>query len=267
MPYLQTSNAHLYYEMHSPENGDKLPAVLFLHGLGSSHLDWRRQIEYFQNKYRVVVLDLRGFGKSGKPQQAFSIKSLSDDVHAFLKQLDLAPILTVGLSLGGMVGFQLAESYPGDQKALCVVNTIPEFINRGFKQKMNVWLRFLIVRLLGMKLTGNILSKKLFPNSEQTEMREEFIKNWKLNNKTCYLNAMRAILNFSVTEQLEKIQLPVLYLSGDSDYTPIETKNAYVKKTPNASLQVIANSGHATPIDQADAFNQAVEKFIQSHSD
>lgn len=267
MPYVQTSNAHLYYEIHSPENEDKLPALLFLHGLGSSHLDWRRQIEYFKKKYRVVVLDLRGFGKSGKPQQAFSIQDLSDDVHDFLKQLDLAPIITVGLSLGGMVGFQLAASHPGDQKALCVVNTIPEFINRGFKQKMNVWLRFLIVRLLGMKLTGEILSKKLFQNPEQTVMREEFIKNWKLNNKTCYLNAMDAILSFSVMDQLPTIKLPVLYLSGDADYTPVETKKSYVNKMPDASLRVISNSGHATPVDQADAFNQAVDQFIQSHSD
>jgi pimeloyl-ACP methyl ester carboxylesterase len=56
--------------------------------------------------------------------------------------------------------------------------------------------------------------------------------------------------------------MPVLMISADQDYTPVEEKREYVEQMPNARLQVIRDSRHATPVDQAEVFNKVVLDFL-----
>jgi pimeloyl-ACP methyl ester carboxylesterase len=75
---------------------------------------------------------------------------------------------------------------------------------------------------------------------------------------------MSALVGWSVSEQLEKIACPVLVVAADEDYTPVEVKATYVKRLQHAELVVIADSRHATPVEQPDEFNKVVMAFLQS---
>lgn len=262
MPYLKVFDTNLFYQTY--ENYNTAPTIVFLHGLGSSHLQWRRQVAYFSQHYRVLVLDLRGFGQSSKVNHAFSMETLSEDVQELLRHLNLGPVIVVGLSLGGMLAFQLASKKPKDLIAICAVNAVPEFVSHGVKQKFEVLMRFFLVRCFSMKLLGNVIAKKLFPKPEQQVYRTEFLTNWQLNDKQSYLQAMKAILHFSVVDKLSTLAIPVLYIAGDRDYSSLAFKQSYVDKTPNARLQVIQDCGHAAPIEQAEVFNKLLHQFIIS---
>ena len=121
MAYFEHEGCTLHYE----EYGHGEP-VLLLHGLGSSSLDWEYQIPELAARYRVIVPDARGHGRSDKPNERYSIAGFSADLIALIEHLNLGPAHVVGLSMGGMIGFQLAVDQPQLLKSLCIVNSAPQ---------------------------------------------------------------------------------------------------------------------------------------------
>ena len=122
--------------------------------------------------------------------------------------------------------------------------------------------RQLIVRFLGMRALGRFLGRKLFPRVDQEELRQTFIERWAENDKQAYLSSLATVSGWSLGDRLDSIACPTCLISGEHDFFPIALKEAYVEKMPNAMLVVIPNSGHFTPIDEPEAFNEAVMSFL-----
>ena len=259
MAIMRVGEIQMYYETIG--HGEP---VVFIHGLGSSARDWENQIGFFSKIYQVILFDVRGHGKSDKPPGPYSIPLFSRDLIALLEALQIGPVHVVGISMGGMIGLQLAVDAPELVKSLVVVNSGPEMVVRTLKERIQIWQRFLIVRLLGMRKMGEVLSGRLFPKPEQGELRKIFVEHWAENDPRAYRDAMSALVGWSVSEQLEKIACPVLVVAADEDYTPIEAKSTYVKRLQHGELVVIADSRHATPVEQPDEFNKVVMAFLQS---
>ena len=257
MPILSLDDIDLYYEVV----GEGAP-LLFVHGLGSSRRDWEEQVGFFANRYRVIVFDVRGHGKSGKPPGPYSIPLFAADTAKMLKAFEVGPAHVVGISMGGMIAFQLAVSQPGMVRSLVIVNSSPEFIVRTFKERMQVWQRFLIVRLLGMRKMGEVLSKRLFPKAEHEDLRTMFVERWAENDARAYRDAMRAIVGWSVADQIEDIRCLTLVIASEEDYTPVAVKKAYVQRMARAELVVIEDARHALPAEQPEKFNAAIEAFL-----
>lgn len=252
-----------HIQMHYEENGQGEPLV-FIHGLGSSTRDWELQVGEFSKDYRVITLDLRGHGQSDKPGGRYSMPMFADDVVGLLKALDIEAAHVVGLSLGGMVAFQLALDFPGMVKTLVIVNSFPEVVIRSFKDLLDALQRFAIVRLKGMRKMGEVLASRLFPKEEHAPIRAIFADRWAENDTRAYQNTMKAILGWSVTKRLGTIQCPTLVIAADQDYTPVAHKEAYTKLIPSAQLVVIPDSRHATPVEHPEVFNATLREFLRS---
>lgn len=261
MAKLQIGNFDLYYEIA----GEGQP-VLFIHGLGSSCRDWEDQVSHFSKNYQVVSFDVRGHGKSGKPPGPYSIRLFADDTVALIKSLDLSPVHVVGISMGGMISFQLAIDHPQLLKSMTIVNSGPEMIARSFKEKLAILQRSLIFRLLSMQKIGEILAPRLFPNTDQEELRLKMIKRWAENDKRAYMDSFKALVGWSVTEYIENIEFPTLVIAADEDYSPVSLKEEYVAKMKDAQLVVINNSHHGTPMDQPVEFNKTLAAFLSKHA-
>jgi 3-oxoadipate enol-lactonase len=257
MPDLQVGDVALHYKV----KGQGQP-VLFIHGLGSSARDWELQVPEFRERYQVVTFDLRGHGQSDKPRGPYSIPLFAADTAGLMVGLGLAPAHVVGISLGGMVALQLAVSDAALVRSLIVVNAGPEFVVRTARDRLQVLQRQLIVRLLGMRKMGEVLSQRLFPKPEQEDLRRQFVERWAENDPRAYREAMRAIVGWSVAEHLGAIQCPTLLVAADHDYTPVAVKEATVAQMPHAELAVIADSRHATPVERPEEFNAAVLAFL-----
>ena len=76
---------------------------------------------------------------------------------------------------------------------------------------------------------------------------------------------MRAIVGWGVADRIAGISIPTLFVAADHDYTPVELKESYVKKMPNARLAIIENSHHATPIERPHELNRVIEEFLKEH--
>ena len=257
MPKIKINDIQLYYETH----GDGPPA-LFLHGLGSSVRDWEFQVPAFAKQYRVITVDMRGHGQSDKPPGPYSIAQFGDDVAALIRALEIAPVHVVGLSMGGMIAFQLGVDYPELIRSLVIVNSAPAFKPRGLKEKWQVQQRLLLVRLFGMKKVGEVLAGRMFPQPQQAPIRQVFVQRWAENDRRAYLEAAKAILNFDISDRIGAITAPTLIVSADQDYLPVAAKRAYAAQMPNARVVVIPNSRHGLPVEKPEAFNSVALDFF-----
>lgn len=94
-------------------------AIIFLHFSGVNLMMWQRVIPYFQDRYRLILVDLRGHGKSDKPETGYHIDDMAQDVVGMMHYLKLEQAHVVGSSLGAEVGLSIAANYP--EKVLSLV--------------------------------------------------------------------------------------------------------------------------------------------------
>ncbi|SEI24310.1 alpha/beta fold hydrolase [Pseudomonas asplenii] len=259
MAYFEHDGCRLHYEEH----GQGTP-LLLVHGLGSSGQDWELQVPVLAEHYRLIVVDLRGHGRSDKPRERYSIAGFTADIVALIEHLQLGPTHLVGLSMGGMIGFQLAVDRPLLLRSLCVVNSAPEVKVRSPGDYWQWAKRWSLARLLSLKSIGKALGAMLFPKPEQADLRRKMAERWARNDKRAYLASFDAIVGWGVQERLSAIACPTLIVSADHDYTPVSLKQSYVKLIPDARLVVIADSRHATPLDQPTVFNRTLLDFLSA---
>ena len=122
--------------------------------------------------------------------------------------------------------------------------------------------RRLIVRLFGMRILARFLSNKLFSRPDQKELKRTFIERWAENDRKAYLASLAAVSAWSFEAQFGSITCPTCVISGEHDFIPLTLKEGYIAKLPNAKLLVIPGSGHFTPMDEPERFNDAVMAFL-----
>lgn len=259
MPYLNCKSVRLYYEI----SGKGFP-IIFIHGLGSSAIDWKAQVDYFSKNYQVITFDLRGHGRSEKVSGPYNVSQFAKDTVCILEKLNIRHVHVVGVSLGGMIGLHLAVYYPGIVKSLTIVNSPSEFTVKTIKDGFQVFVRFFIIKIMGMKWMGKFLSHRLFPKPEQEEIRKELAERWAQNDSKAYWKATKSLINWNITNELDKINCPTLIVGAEFDYFPVQQKKLLASRIKNAQLKIIHDSRHGTPLDQPEIFNQVVSDFLQN---
>jgi len=258
MPILHVNDIDLYYEITGA--GEPL---LFLHGHGSSSRDWEFQVGYFAKHYRVITCDVRGFGKSSKPYGPYSLRLFAEDTASLLQALGIGPAHVVGISMGGMIAFELVLGFPQLVKSLVIVNSYPEMRVETRQERRMARKRFLIMDLLGMRRIGVWLSKRLFIKPEQAQLRALFVERWTENDRHAYRASLKSVVGWDVEARLGEIQCPVLVVASDEDYLPLEEKRAYTARMPRARLVVIEDARHAVTVEKPEEFNKVVGEFLE----
>jgi 3-oxoadipate enol-lactonase len=250
----------LYYETC----GTGPATVLLLHGLGSSSADWELQLPRFAERYRVITLDLRGHGRSPRPRGRLTVEGMAADVAALLEQLAVPPVHVVGLSLGGCVALALALDQPARVRSLTLVNTFARLRPAGLRGAGRLAARLGLLVTAPMPAVAAYVAHGLFPRPEQQPLYDEAVTRLARNTRGSYLAAIGAIGRFDVTRRLGAIRCPALIIAGDRDQTvPRAVAQALHRGLPRAQFRLIADSGHATPYDQAEVFNKVVLGFLQ----
>lgn len=243
------------------------PPLVLLHGLGSSRNDWLLQLPTLIARYRTIAVDLRGHGASPAPSGSISIALLAADVARLLRRLDAPPAHLLGISLGGAVALQLALDFPELVRSLVLVNTAARFISTSWQQRLTGLRRVAGVYLYGMDRVAEGVAMRLFPRPEQDALRRETVERLGRNNLAAYRATLWAIARFDVRARLHEIACPTLIVAGDEDTTvPLASKRLLAQRIPHSRLVIIARSGHATPVDQPEAFNRIVVQFLEEIS-
>lgn len=258
MSKIQVNSIELDYEDTGKGN-----TLLFLHGLGSTKKDWDAQVPFFSKNYRVIVVDLRGHGNSTIPDKDYGVSFMTEDIKAFLDKLQIKNVTIIGFSMGGAVAFQLASSYPAYVENLVIVNSGPDFNSMGSLGEDLLKSRTHFLETKGLELLAKEISFNMFPEAHQIDLRNDFEIRCKNNDYNAYYQSFVTLMEWGLGDKLEEIKARTLVVASDMDYTPIEFKEAYVKRMPNATLRVIKNSRHGVVIDQPDAFNEVLNRFLK----
>jgi 3-oxoadipate enol-lactonase len=262
MPWIGLSGADLHVEVHPARSADA-PALLLLHGLGSSAADWAPQLAGFAGRFRLIAPDLPGHGRSARGRGRLGIAPVAEDVCQALEALGERAVHVVGLSLGGCVGLELALRDPARVRSLTLVNAFAKLGPSGPRAVVRMIRRVGLVCLAPMPTVAAHVARGLFPKPEQRDLYRAAVSRLGASSRRTYLVSMRALATFDARTRLPSVRCPTLVVVGERDATvPRAAGELLARAIPAARLLVIPDSGHATPYDQPGPFNSAVADFI-----
>lgn len=256
MPRLNCLGIEIYY----CQQGEG-PPLLLLHGLGSSHLDWHAQIDFFSSHYTVITIDFPLHGESkGTPAQ-FSIPFCADICHEFIRQMGLSSVSVVGVSMGGMVGFELAARYGKQVKSLVMVNALAECKARQPHEWYMLWIRYLMLNCFPIRTVARLMAAHLLPNNDQVE-KDQAAMRWSRNERRIYIDCFNQVVGWSGLHLMPKIKCPLLLVSAEFDYTSPGSKKVLAALYPQASYLCLNGLHHIAPLESPNVFNEAVQRWL-----
>jgi len=262
MPIATVNSADIYFE----EAGSGYPLVL-LHGLGSSSADWLFQTPVFADRFRVVAVNLRGHPPSSLVRGPVTIYTLAADVAKLLDTLDISQAHVLGLSLGGLVAQLLAIHFAEKVQRLVLVNTFAHLRPTSLHETYTLTRRVVVSRFLPVRTAAQVVARDLFPRPDQRPWREAVLGRIGANDGTSYRYLVDAIRRFDSRSQLDRIRAATLLITGDRDaVVPRSCQQRLVRGIPKIRWHIVRDSGHATPVDQPEAFNRVVLDFLVSSS-
>ena len=241
--------------------------VVFVHGAGGSNVIWFRQLRDFRKHFNVLLIDLRGHGKSKtrySEEEIYKLDEIALDVIHIMDYLKIEKAHFVGISLGCIVIRTIDKLAPGRAESIILGGAIVQF-----NKKINVLVN--IARLLSSILPYMWLYKLnawiLIPSKKHAESRKLFAgEAIKLGEKEFkkWLRMSYEIKNNLREFIIREASAPVLYLMGERDHMFLPMVADIVKKHINSKLEIIKNSGHVCNLDQPDKFNEKSIQFIKS---
>lgn len=257
MPHSGGGRVPLNYE----EAGQGAPLVL-LHGLGETNEFWEYQIPFFAKRFRVIAVELPGFGQSLRSGEGYSIAGMAQAVWELLDHLALKKFYLLGHSMGGAIAQQLTLDHPQAVLKLVLANTVPAFRPVTFKQHFEVWYRQLVMRMLGPKRLARIGAQRMFPLEHQLDLRAKSEARGMRNNGRNYLDALRALTQWSVLDRLREFTMPVLILAAEHDYFSRADMLQFAHGLPKGHFHLFPGTHHAMAMEVPEDFNAVVMKFL-----
>jgi len=245
--------------------------VVFIHGAGGSSAVWFKQLKDFREHYNLLLIDLRGHGKSAELPQAiyneeYTIRAVTEDIIEVLDHIKLPPAHFMGVSLGTILVRQLAELKPERVKSLVMAGAVTRlttqsrvlvFLGNAFKRIIPyMWLYSLFAFVI-MPRKQHAESRNLFIREAQKLCQKEFIRWFKLTKN------INPLLRYFKESDLG---IPTLYVMGDQDVMFLEPVKKIVKNHPSSILKILDKCGHVVNVEQPQRFNAISLAFIQSQT-
>ncbi len=249
---MKVNDVELYYEVY----GEGEP-IIFSHGWMDDCSVWKSQIEFFAKKYKVIVYDHRGHGKSDKPEKDYSIQTLSNDLYSLIQKLNFEKITIIGHSMGGMTTMVFALDHPDKVSKLVLVGTTAKM---SFSMRAQIWIMMNIFPY--RSFAQGAIDTKYYEPSEQVikEAMDRALRTPKYAAYECYLEFTK---NYDIRDRVSKIKVPTLIIVGDKDkVAPVEMSQYLNREIEGSKLHIMPNSKHMPMIDKVKELNEITDKFI-----
>lgn len=253
--------AGLWYEWQGPEDGT---VVILSPGMGGSAGYWTPNLPALSARYRVLLYDHRGTGRSdGLSSGAVTIRTMAEDVLALLEELDIGQAHFIGHALGGLIGLDLAQASSAIDK-LVVVNgwaTLDPHFARCFETRLAL--------LHGSGAAAYVRAQPIFL----------YPANW-ISRNGALLDAEGAhqLAHFPAPETLAKrieaarafeltgdVAADILLLASEDDMlVPSNCSRQLAERLPGATLVTMQWGGHACNVTDPGTFNHLVLDFLGS---
>lgn len=249
---------------------DSETALVFLPGLTADHRLFEKQIEYFEEKYRVLVWDAPEHAASWPFDSGFDLRDKACWLDGILKQEKIAAPIIVGQSMGGYVGQMYSQLFPEQLKGFISVDSAP--LQREYVTSIEIWLlkrmepvyRYYPWKSLLKSGTNGVatseygrkLMRDIMMVYDGDQARYARISG---HGFRMLAEAMEANLPYT-------IRCPALLICGEKDHAGscIRYNKAWHRKT-GIPIEWIKGAGHNSNTDAPDVVNALIEGFLKQH--
>jgi pimeloyl-ACP methyl ester carboxylesterase len=271
----EVNGVNLWYRI----SGEGEP-VMQIHGAGFGHYNFDPATPELSKHFMVVDYDMRGYGASDRPVQAYDMEVWADDLAGLMEALGIEEAHIHGTSMGGMIAIVFAGKYPARTTSV-VINCAAAKLGVTGRLIFKNWIDIARAdpdgpgsRLLAELVTWEALSKRFLEEQDAEELTNLIQRILRDSNRIeVFTAACQAMCDMDVTPWLPKIAAPALVLGGDEDVmTPWDQgpngvgQEGIYEAIPNAEKHVIRGSNHSTIFDATDEHNRVVTDFFTRHS-
>jgi pimeloyl-ACP methyl ester carboxylesterase len=234
--------------LHTEVLGEGEP-IVFLHtGLQTGTTDFENQRDYFKPRYKIVLPDLRGHGKSLSSEFTNFLMDSANDLVETLNHLGIGSTHLVGCSLGALVALFFAKNHPGHVKTLTLSGVMP-------KKPIN-WLEI---------------------HNQEVEHQIELLRDEKVGQYFDHLHneGWREFIYmarnpdwypFAVTENIREIEKPILFIVGEGNVSETKGVLIYPEMKSHVHVSVIPFASHLVQDQQPEIYNRILDGFLSRYA-
>lgn len=247
--FLQVNGLKVHYLLRG--EGEN---IILLHGWGGSTESFAPVFNYLAQKFRVISIDLPGFGQSQKPGEVWGTRDYAEFLKSFMDTLGIEKATLIGHSFGGRISIYFAAHQPDRIKKMVLVNSAGLIKKRPLSYHLKVYTYKVLKRVVTLlPFAGEEAVKQLRGMFGSADYRQA--------------GPMRKILVKVVNEDLKpllkKIQAPTLLIWGEQDeITPVEFGRIMEREIDDAGLVVLKNAGHFSYLDRLNQFLIIIDNFL-----
>jgi len=266
MPTTTVNGVRLHYELH----GDTGEPLVLVHGYTGDVTDWKFQIAEFSRGYRVLVMDLRGHGRSEAPadRSAYTIPAMSSDVEALVDEVGFAKYHLVGHSMGGAVVQEVALHSSERLLSLTLEDTAPILHVPGYTA-MEEWnsKQISVAESEGMAAVVALYRASPLPLPVPPDLQEMANRRMSKMSVDGFIGVTLAGPKWQGTvERASAISTPTLIIYGALDLPPVVFASQWLAQLiPHAEVEAIPQAGHSPQWEQPDLYNQALRRHLEAN--
>lgn len=240
--------------------------VTFVHGAGGSMAIWYKQLREFKEQYNVLLVDLRGHGKSkgnlNQKLKRYTFDSIGDEVIEVLDHLQIQKTHFVGISLGTIIIREITERYPERTQSMILAGAIMKLnVRSQFLMRMGVLLKSVLPYLWLYKFFAFIImprkthreSRVLFIQEARKLYQKEF-KRW-----FTLASQVNPLLSWF---RINDCGIPTLYIMGDQDHMFLPPITKLVENHRSSRLIVVPECGHVVNVEKPADFNRHALHYL-----
>lgn len=238
--------------------GNGEPTLVFVHGWCGSRAVWYKQVPYFAQKYKVVVLDLAGHGASGKQRKAYTQEAFGEDVAAVVNAVGSNKVILIGHSMSGTIILEANRLIKDKVIGLVAVDTLENFEYMATPEDKIKYIEPLKKDFV--KNSGPFM-RDMFNKNADPKLVELVVRNVARSNPEIAINTMEYYFDTPVIPLLADVNVPLWCLSADlwQPYQHPEINSKYLK---SYHLRVMPGVGHFLMVEAPDEFNKQLEDII-----
>jgi pimeloyl-ACP methyl ester carboxylesterase len=258
MRRLSRDGVALAYE----EVGQGSPPMLFVHGWSCNHTHFAAQVEHFSRAHRTIAVDLRGFGESDSPEQAYTMAGFADDLAWLCGQLRVEKPVVVGHSMGGVIALELAARHPSVPGAIVMLDGGTRTLDGPALDDPLLPLAQAMRDAPDLEFLRETIGGMFLPTSDP-ELRARIADEMLAHPRHVMASAWEQLRMVNGGESARACTVPALFVNA-SHWRP--ELGRFRELCPQLVLGQTVGAGHFSMIEAPEQVNGMIERFLAMSS-